>query len=236
MENNTNKKSAFESRMTFVEGVHEMSESAYNVLIGAMLVWGFGINYLLCKFATVPVLRMLAASNNIQMTLILGLVAYFVLAFTGSRLVRAESPAVSFLGYNMIVLPIGLLLTICLVGYDPYIVTRAAMATACVTLVMMMISAIKPYVFLQMGSALCASLIAVILVELIGSLFFGLGRSTFIDYIVVAIMGLFIGFDWARAGVVQRTPTNAISVAASLYLDIINVFLRLLSIMGRRKN
>lgn len=233
--NNSTQKSAFEARMTYVEGVREMGEAAYNVMIGAILVWGFGINYLLCKFAAMPILRAITMAGNPQMVLILGLVAYFVLAFTGNRLVRSESVPVSFLGYNMIVLPIGVLLSIAVSAYDPYLVTRAAMATACVTLIMMMISAIKPDVFMRMGSALCASLLAVIIVELIGSLFFRFG-ITFIDYIVVAIMGLFIGFDWARAGFIQRTPTNAIAVASSLYLDIINVFIRLLSIMGRNRD
>lgn len=228
------KKSAFEERMTYLEGVRELSPSMYNVVIGAMLVWGFGINYLLCS--TLPITKMLSGMENPGTGIILGLVLYFVLALTGGRLVRSESIPVSFLGYNMIVLPIGVLLTICVSGYDPFIVTRATMTTACVTMLMMFVSAMRPAFFENLGPALGIALLSVIVGEAITMLFFGIRGNTVIDYIVVVIMALFIGYDWVRANSVQRTATNAITVAASLYLDIINVFLRILSIMGRRKN
>ena len=44
------------------------------------------------------------------------------------------------------------------------------------------------------------------------------------------------GFDWARANAIPKTADNAVDSAASLYMDIINLFLRILMILagGRR--
>ena len=45
----------------------------------------------------------------------------------------------------------------------------------------------------------------------------------------------YIGFDWSRANSIPKTLDNAVDSAASLYMDIINLFLRILRIMGRRQ-
>ena len=49
-------------------------------------------------------------------------------------------------------------------------------------------------------------------------------------------MALYIGVDWVRANSVQRTTTNAIAAASALYLDIINIFLRVLRILARSRS
>jgi FtsH-binding integral membrane protein len=50
---------------------------------------------------------------------------------------------------------------------------------------------------------------------------------------VVAIFCGYIGVDWSRANSIPKTLDNAIDSAAALYMDIINLFVRILSIMGR---
>ncbi len=44
----------------------------------------------------------------------------------------------------------------------------------------------------------------------------------------------YIGVDWGRANQIERTVDNAIDSAAALYLDIINLFLRILRIMSKK--
>ena len=51
--------------------------------------------------------------------------------------------------------------------------------------------------------------------------------------VVVAFCG-YIGYDWAIAQRRRRTVDAAVDSACALYLDIINVFIRLLAIAGRR--
>ena len=60
--------------------------------------------------------------------------------------------------------------------------------------------------------------------------------SSIYEYVFVGIFSLYIGYDWARANTCARTVDNAIDLAANLYLDIINLFLRILEIMGKRKD
>jgi FtsH-binding integral membrane protein len=45
-----------------------------------------------------------------------------------------------------------------------------------------------------------------------------------------------IGVDWGRANNIERTVDNAIDSAACLYLDIVNLFIRVLEIMGSAKD
>ena len=57
-----------------------------------------------------------------------------------------------------------------------------------------------------------------------------------LDYLFVAIFSLYLGFDWARANAYPPTVRNAILSATQIYLDIVNIFVRLLSIFSRRRN
>ncbi|MBT7579493.1 MAG: hypothetical protein HN633_12065, partial [Candidatus Marinimicrobia bacterium] len=50
-----------------------------------------------------------------------------------------------------------------------------------------------------------------------------------------AIFCGYIGYDWGRANQIPKTLDNAVDSAAALYMDIINLFLRVLRILGRRR-
>ena len=226
----------FQSHMTFREGAGELSESRYNLLIGAALTWGFFLNFLIVQFAGPAIMSMALSSPAGYSTFMIGfLVAYIALVLIGSALVRSYNPARCFLGYNLIAVPVGVVVALATVGYDPQIVTRAALITAIVTLIMMIVSMLAPQVFARMGMGLGVALLSVIVVESLAMLIFRMS-ITAIDWIVVGIMCLYIGFDWVRANSVQRTTTNAIAAASALYLDIINIFLRVLRILARSRS
>lgn len=217
----------FQSYMTYQSGAQELSESRYNLIIGAMLTWGFLLNYLLLQFAGPTVIHLVYGAGWLPF-----LIAYIVLVMIGSAMVRSRTPGKCFIGYNLIAVPVGVVVAAAMIGYDPAIVTRAALSTAVVTLSMMIISMLVPQVFTRFAPALGISLLAVILVESV-SMFLFRADLTIFDWVVVGIMCMYIGFDWVRANSVQRTATNAIAAASALYLDIINIFLRLLRILAR---
>lgn len=50
-----------------------------------------------------------------------------------------------------------------------------------------------------------------------------------IGYFAAAIAGICMSYDWAKAQNNRKTLDNAVDSAVSLYLDIINLFLRLLN-------
>jgi FtsH-binding integral membrane protein len=76
-------------------------------------------------------------------------------------------------------------------------------------------------------------LIISIVVQLVRMLNFGIHLGV-MDWIVAAIFCGYIGVDWGRANRIKRTPNNVVDSAASLYLDIINLFMRVLEIISRR--
>ncbi|MCR5192464.1 MAG: Bax inhibitor-1 family protein, partial [Bacteroidales bacterium] len=45
----------------------------------------------------------------------------------------------------------------------------------------------------------------------------------------------YIGYDVAKSQAYPKTLDNAVDSALDIYLDIINLFIRLLSILGRRE-
>jgi FtsH-binding integral membrane protein len=56
-----------------------------------------------------------------------------------------------------------------------------------------------------------------------------------IDWAVAAIFCGYIGYDWGRAMRIPKTVDNAVDSAAAVYMDIVNLFARILRILGRRR-
>ena len=218
------------------DGAQVLTDSAYNRMIGLMLIYGFGVNALITYFTRVPILNMVYSNSGRFSTIfLLFLVAYFALCIGGNAVMRkAETTARCFLGYSMIVVPVGLVVSVGTSVYDPDLITRAMFLTCIVSAGMMLLGILRPDFFFRIGTSLGCALGVAIIVELVSSLIFR--RSvTVLDWIIVVIMSLYVGYDWARANALQKTAHNAIVVSASLYLDIINIFLRILRILARSK-
>ena len=224
---NTYGNNGFMSYMTYQPQVQELSESKYNLLIGATLTWGFGLNYLMMNLLGPSVLNIMHGAGTLPF-----LLAYFVLVMVGNSMVRSFDPVKCFIGYNLIAVPVGIVAISATMFYDPAIVVRAVLCTAVITLSMMIASSIFPHLFARYAPALSFALLAVVIVELAAMLFFR-ANVTILDWLVVGIMSMYIGYDWVRANSVQRTAANAIAAASALYMDIINIFLRLLRILAR---
>ena len=208
-----------------------ISVTRYNLILGGVLFWGFLANALICFF-----------TRNISLIeyALPILVGYLVLALVGVLMTRSRSAVVSFIGYNLVVIPLGFVLSLFISEFEPLLVLSVFAITAAVTLTMMLLSLVFPRLFLSMGRALGITLLIVIVFELIFSLVMiatgAFSDSIFlvIDWIVVVVFSLYIGYDWAIAQRRYRTVDAAVDSACALYLDIINLFIRLLSIMGRR--
>jgi FtsH-binding integral membrane protein len=160
---------------------------------------------------------------------------YFALALGGVFLFKKSSnPFLSFVGYNMVAVPFGAVINIVVSRYNSAIVLEAIQLTGAVTLVMMFLGTLFPSFFSRIAGALTIALLAVILVDLANMFFFKKDIPA-LDWIVAVIFCGYIGYDWGRANQIPKTLDNAIDGAASLYMDIINLFLRILSILGRRR-
>jgi FtsH-binding integral membrane protein len=178
--------------------------------------------------------------RNVTVSVITGIhpvvffIGYFACCFTGIMIFKkSHSPHISFLGYNLVVVPFGFIINIVVSQYDAALVIDAIQVTGLVTLTMMLLGTLFPAFFQKIVGALTVALIAVIIAELIMILFFK-SDPEIIDWIVVVIFCGYIGYDWGRANSIPKTVDNAIDSAAALYMDIIILFLRILRIMGRR--
>ncbi|MCR5650854.1 MAG: Bax inhibitor-1 family protein [Lachnospiraceae bacterium] len=220
---NLNKKKGVSIHVDYLTQGAEISFTAYQAIIGGLLTYGFLLD-------TFLVLRFSDAVRRFNP--ILFLILYFAAVLTGSFLLRSKNVLMGFVGYNLIAIPIGLVLAGALPGYPSALIARAVLMTAGITILMTIASMLFPAFFARLGPALFISLLVLIIVELIAMLF-GY-RGGIFDYLVCGIFSLYLGFDWYRASNIYRTPTNALIAAANLYLDIINIFMRILRILGRR--
>lgn len=204
-----------------------ISPSTYNFVIGMVLCWGFFVNYLMVTFIAPEAAMVFGFWPFI--------IGYFASCFLGVYLFKkSANPWISFLGYNFVVVPFGFIVNMAVSRYDPSLVQEAVAITGGVTALMMILGSIFPKFFEKIAGALTVALISVIVVEMIAMLFFG-GSPAIIDWIVVLIFCGYIGYDWGRANQIPKTYDNAVDSAASLYIDIINLFLRILRILGRNR-
>ncbi len=213
-----------QSRMFYDGNRAILSDRQYNLVIGGTILYGIIINVLMCLYLT-PVI---AAINPLVL-----LIAYFVCAIAGSMITyRSDTPAISFLGYNLVVVPMGAVLAICLQGVAPGVVIEALLLTGVITAVMLLASAAYPGVFAGMGRMLFTALIGILVAQIICMLFSF--SMTILSWAAAVIFSLYIGYDWLRAQMYVKTLDHAIDSALDIYMDIINLFLRLVSILGRR--
>lgn len=204
-----------------------IGEGTYNLLIGLVLCWGFLVNWAMVK--TIPYESIVSINPWIFF------LGYIASCFFGIYLfTKSDSPLVSFIGYNFVVVPFGLIINLVVYQYDPALVLEAMRVTGLVTFLMMVLGSLFPQFFAKIAGALTVALLAVIIVELFELFILGT-RHGIIDWIVVVIFCGYIGYDWSRANSIPKTVDNAVDSAASLYIDIINLFLRILRILGRRR-
>jgi len=203
-----------------------ISPALYNLVIGLTLCWGFAINWFIV--------------TNIDPAAIARLnpwvffIGYFASCFFGVYLFNSSTnPVVSFAGYNFVVIPFGLIVNLIVSRYDASLVSEAIRITGLVTIAMMCLGSMFPAFFQKISGALTIALLAVIVVELIEVFLFGIHHGI-LDWIVVLIFCGYIGYDWGRANRIPKTVDNAVDSAAALYMDIINLFIRILRILGRK--
>ena len=202
-----NSRESLAKRVEIQEGDVALSVRQYNLLIGGLLLWGFLLNFLIVTLLGDTVVEF--ALNGGYTVILIG---YLVCGIIGAVLVNRDNTVTTFIGYNMIAVPVGIVLCVVLAEYKIESIGTAVLFTAIITAAFMVVATIRPNVF----------------------------RSTAVDLVFAwlgaGLFGLFIGFDWARCNVCACTVNNAVAASANLYLDIINLFLRILRIIGKRKD
>ncbi len=204
-----------------------ISDRLYNLVLIGVLLWGLLVNVLLCVFAGGVVERI----NPVVF-----LVIYFVCAFAGVHIAaKSNNPIVSFLGYNLVVLPFGLMIATVVAAYggvSSRVVADAFLYTLLISGGMLGLALAVPQLFEKLGGALLGVLGGLLLCEIVLLLF--RVRQDVTDWIAAGVFSLYIGFDIHRSQQFAKTVDNAVDSALDIYMDIANLFLRLLSILGKK--
>ena len=211
------------------DGAEPIGDRAYNAVLVGVLLWGLLVNVLLCVYAGELVRRLPPLAL---------LIGYLVCAFVGVRVAaRSMRPLVSFLGYNLVVLPFGLVIAVMVEAYGGIgsaVVRDAFLYTMLITAGMGAVVTIAPALFEKLGGALLGCLAGLVLCEIVLLLFHV--RQTVTDWAAAGLFSLYIGFDIHRSQQFPKTVDNAVDSALDIYLDLANLFIRLMEILGRRKD
>lgn len=199
-----------------------VSSRVYNFVMAVVLLYGFAINWWMV--ATIP------AASIAAIHPLVFFIGYIVSCFVGIAIFNASTnPVFSFIGYNFIVVPFGLIINLVLAEYSTTAVVTAMQTTTIVTFGMIVMGTLFPSFFKSIATALFVGTLVAILCE-VGLILITGKSSSFMDWIVAILFCGWIGYDWAVASSMPKTIDNAVDNAASLYMSIINLFLRTLGI------
>jgi len=202
-------------------GGDTMSRRGFYFALGCILTWGFFATHLVSQATATwqpSVLTFLLVG------LALPIIGILLSSFSGNAII-------SFIGFNLVVIPFGAILGPVLAHYElahPGAVTRAALLTATVTALMGASGLLFPQFYKNIGGALFMALLCLLGVRILQMFVPNLQNVGLIDYLAAGLFALYIGYDMWRASDIPATLDNAVDVAVSLYLDIINLFLSLL--------
>ena len=203
----------------------ELTERQYNLALGGVVLYGLLFNVVICQFA---------GDVFTWMNPIAFIIAYVICCIAGVRISsNSDNPLISFFGYNLVVVPVGLVVSSVVSGYggvNSAVVFQAFGYTAVITLCMIGLASAVPDFFSRLGGILFAVLLGMIICEII-MLLLGVNQIIF-AWIGAVLFSLYIGYDFWKAQQYPKTMDNAVDSALDIYLDIINLFLNLLRILG----
>ena len=206
----------------------ELSSKQYNVLIGVHLLFGLALTSFLC--IKLPyVFPQVYSVHPVVFSL-----GFFVTCLIGGWIATKGNYLLSIIGFAMNVLGFGALLSLSLMFYPAHLIFIAAVLTFVVVLTMTVAAVFMPNAFLSIGKAISIAILGLIVAEFV-TYFMGIFYPNVFLVIGIFIFSLYVGYDWARGQQYPSTPSYACYTALQLYLDIINLFIRILRLMGRRR-
>ncbi len=222
----------YEQSMTRQPEAATISRRAYNLLTYGIVTLSFVVTWGMYNFVDGGGLsRMFSTMNPILFMVIYlaGCIGGIIIMSVGKS---KQSVPVSIVGLALFTLTFGGSLSILLTRYDIGTISYAFAVTACISGIFLIAGVIFPDVFAKIGRVLVFALLAVIVVEFIATVFLH-AHQGWIDYIVILIFCGFLGYDSYRMSLDEPTVPNAIFYAADIYIDMVNILIRVLRILDR---
>lgn len=175
--------------------------------------------------------------SNIWVFLMVGL-ALPILGIVIS--LRSSDWIVSTFGYLMVLVPFGAILGPFVAHYEVPSVLQAVTITVIVAGGMWLVGTIIPPITRSWGAAIVGILLVVIAGDVARMLVSWQGiepqSMRLWDWLVAAIFSGLVVYDVNKAQQLPRTLDNAVDSAVGLYLDIINIFVRVLAASGKKSS
>ena len=205
-----------------------LSSAMYNVAIGVHLLVGLIVTYFLA-------LRMPYIFPEIyHVHPIIFSIGFLVVGLVGGSIAAKGNYVLSLIGYGMNILAFGTLLSLVTILYPVQYIVLAAVLTTVVVLTMTIAGVIFPNAFLSMGRTIFIALIGLVVAEFV-TMLLGIFYPNIFAIIGIFIFSLYVGYDWARGQQYPSTASYACFTALQLYMDIINIFIRILRLLGKRR-
>ena len=212
-----------------------LDDRTYNMALGGSVMYGLILNIVMCLTLGKTLTDTMEANPIYAIYLFVGYIVCSIVGVLMSS--KSKSPVISFIGYNLVAVPIGLVLSLTVNAYVASgagdIVVQAIVYTAIISGCMIVLSIAFPNFFSGIGKLLLGCLIGLIIAGLV-SIFLFPGAYNIITWVGAVVFALYIGYDYWRAQQFPKTLDNAIDCSLDIYLDIINLFIRILRILGSK--
>ncbi|MBY4797096.1 Bax inhibitor-1 family protein [Collinsella sp. AGMB00827] len=209
-----------------------ISRRQYNLIMGGLVTLGFAVIAAAAFLVMTPAFFFMVYENY-GLVLLASVVVSIGGVFVLARGMRREGFGQALVGYGMIVGSIGFTTGMILPLYDLPSIANAFVGTAIIATLFTLLGSVYPQVFAKIRGVLSVALLGAIVVGLVGS-FMNVSMA-WLDYVVIAVFCGLIGYDTYRAQQCESTVKMAIFNAAQIWLDLVNIFIRLLAIVGRRR-
>ena len=213
-----------------VQSSPRISVRAYNLIMAGLILIGFTVMGAGSMWARTLSFQLMLANNFLLLgfgPLIASIVGIIMMSVAAGR----QSTGLSLTGFAVFVAGFGITAGVGLASYGLPTINTAFFATAGITAVAGIAGLMFPVFFRRIGGILLSVLIGVVLVEIV-LMFMGVSQ-TVTDWIVVAVFSGFIAYDFNRAASLEPTVPNAVLSASNLFVDIVNILLRLARIFSR---
>ncbi|MBO7674977.1 MAG: US12 family protein [Atopobiaceae bacterium] len=221
----------YEGSIDRQQSIPTISRRMYNALTYGLVTVSFIVLWGTYQFAAGGGLDRFFSGNPL-----IPLIAFVVATILGIILMSVgkskQNVGLSAVGYVLFSLTFGFTVSLALQRYDVGTITYAFAITACVSGIFLVAGVTFPQVFSRIGGVLIVGLIGVMVVEFVAITFFHADQTIF-DYIVIALFCGFLGYDSYRMSVDDPTVPNAIYHASDIYIDIVNILIRVLDILDR---
>ncbi len=152
-----------------------------------------------------------------------------------------DNPGLSAFGVALMSFSAGLMIGPVVATYQVAIVLQAILITGGIVVTMSVIGIMFPKIFIGIGPYLLAGLTLLIFASFAQIIFIALGFEAAVNMPILAWIGigiftLYVGFDWSRSLSLPLTVDNAIDAAGAITLDAINIFLRILQLLGGKSS